>query len=103
MFRQISPAKACNQEIAPRAAPTRSAPAEVSSACSVPKCTVSQPQHQLPPAMPPKVAIWYSANARPTTQRGADNCTVALKVDNASTQQAPAKKSASIISHIHVL
>ena len=33
-------------------------PAAASSACSVPKCTVSQPHTQLPPAMPPKVAIW---------------------------------------------
>ena len=40
-----------------------------------------------------------SASARPTTQRGADSCTVELKVESASTQQAPPTASAGMVSH----
>jgi hypothetical protein len=36
--------------------------------------------------------------ARATTQRGADICTVTLKVDSASTQQAPPISSANMDS-----
>ena len=48
--------------------------------------------------MPPNAAIWYSDSARATTQRGVDSCTVTLKVDSASTQDAPQNISANIVS-----
>src|SRR6185436_2599404 len=52
-----------------------------------------RPHNQLPSAMPANVLIWYSDNARATTQRGAAICTATLNVDSASTQAAPATTS----------
>ncbi len=57
------------------------------------------PQSQLPSAMPPKIAIWYSDSARPTTQRGVDICTVVLNSASDMTQAAPAAVSATPVSH----
>src|SRR5690606_22242300 len=60
--------------------------------------SADRPQIQLPAAMPPKVAVWYSDSARPTTQRGEESWIDTLNSDSDSTQQAPAGNSAKWLS-----